>query len=123
MDISIGLEAHFFFINQTFCNFSKSLSIRISSYNRFSHDEHGQILTFSQKGTSNQEISMRFGVRRPTVRDFLPKYQTTGLIDDQTRSDRPRKTSARNDQRITKSSLSQPLAVSRSIDFVSLLGH
>ena len=63
---------------------------------------------------------MRVGVRRATVKDFLHKYQTTGLIDDQPRSGRPRKTSARDDRRITRSSISQPLAVSRSIqmDFI-----
>ena len=92
----------------------------MSSYHRLSYDKRVQILTLSQEGTSNHEIAIRLGIRRATVIDFLHKYQTTGLIDDQPRSGRPRKTSARDDRRITRSSISQPLAVSRSIqmDFI-----
>jgi len=99
-----------FYIKQTFCHSSRSLSTRMSSYHRLSYDERVQILTLSQKSTSNHEIAMRVGVRRATVKDFLHKYQTTGLIDDQPRSGRPRKTSVRDDRRIIRSSISQPIS-------------
>ena len=102
-----------FYIKQTFCHSSRSLSTRMSSYHRLSCDERVQILTLPQEGTSNHEIAMRVGVRRATVKDFLHKYQTTGR-------QATKNFSKRWSGRITRSSIYQALAVSRSIqmDFI-----
>ena len=86
-----------------------------SNYDRLTHDQRMQIVTLSQEGVNNSEISRRFDVRRGTIINLLKKYAETGSVDDKRRSGRPKITNARDDRELVSVAKKQPNIVGRQV--------
>ncbi|CAK9829579.1 Transposable element Tcb1 transposase, partial [Anthophora retusa] len=59
----------------------------------------------SEEGRSSREISALLAISKTTVNNILNKFKTTGSVTNRSRSDRPRKTTARVDKQIRRKSV------------------
>ena len=80
-----------------------------------SAEKRAQINLLSEEGYLEREISIRQGVSKTAVHQAIPKFQKYGIYTDRKRSERPLKTSTRNDHIIKKIAVRSPLSSSKKM--------
>ena len=67
----------------------------------------------SEEGYSEHQISIRIGVSKTAVHQAIAKFQKCGIYTDRKKSERPLKTSSRDDHIIKKIAVRSPLNSSK----------